>query len=106
MAKKGVLLIAVVLLGMACAAFADSNIAPPGEVSGVFDLTYASKYVWRGFTTYGSHGVIQPSIDLDWFGSGFGTKIKMDRAVGVGFVDVHRQSAPRKRWGFGGTCPG
>jgi len=99
MAKK-VILLAVVLLGMASVLFAEDNIAPPGEVKGVFDITYASKYIWRGFNIYGSHGVIQPSIDLDWFGSGFGTKLKVDRAVGVGFRNVEQGSHGGERWDY------
>lgn len=29
-----------------------------------FDVTYACKYVWRGFNLFGSRGAIQPSVDL------------------------------------------
>ena len=76
--KKGILLTAVILLSTA--GFAQ---AQEGELSGTFDVTYLSAYMWRGFDRYpGAHGegAIQPSIDLDLYGTGFGLNVLWSRA--------------------------
>jgi len=75
MKKKGTLLIAVILFGAMGLAQAQE-----GELHGVIDLTYQSKYVWRGFDIYGDKSAIQPSIDLDLYGTGFGINIMGHRA--------------------------
>lgn len=73
--KKGILLAVVVLLGTA--GFVQ---AQEGELHGVIDVTYLSKYVWRGFDIYGDKSAIQPSIDLDLYGTGFGINLMGHRA--------------------------
>jgi hypothetical protein len=84
MKKEGILLITVVLLSMAGFAHAQD------ELHGTIDFTYQSKYVWRGFDIYGDKSAIQPSIDLDLFGSGFGLNIAGHRANSSGFEDTER----------------
>jgi len=51
------------------------------------DVTYVSSYIWRGFDKYGpgSHSAIQPSIDVDLYGTGFGVKTWMSRANSSGY---------------------
>jgi hypothetical protein len=73
--KKGILLAAVILLSTA--GFAQ---AQEGELSGTVDLTYLSEYIWRGFALYDSQSAIQPSIDLDLYGTGFGLNVLWSRA--------------------------
>ena len=76
--KKGILLTAVILLSTA--GFAQ---AQEGELSGTIDVTYLSAYLWRGFDMYpGAHGegAIQPSIDLDLYGTGLGLNVLWSRA--------------------------
>lgn len=79
--KKGILLITVILLSTAGLVHAQE-----GQLSGTLDITYLSKYIWRGFDMYAqNHSAIQPSIDLDLYGTGFGINILMSRANGSGF---------------------
>ncbi len=81
--KKGILLAAVILLSTVGFAQAQE------ELSGTFDVTYLSAYLWRGFDMYpGAHGegAILPSIDLDLYGTGFGLNVLWSRA-NTGAVD-------------------
>jgi len=74
--KKGILLVAVILLSTI--GFAQAQ----DELSGTIDVTYLSAYIWRGFDqNQGAHGegVIQPSIDLDLYGTGFGLNVLWSR---------------------------
>ena len=73
--KKGSLLVVVILLGIA--GFVQAQDA---ELHGVIDVTYQSKYVWRGFDIYGDKSAIQPAIDLDLYGTGFGINLMAHRA--------------------------
>ncbi len=79
--KKGILLIAV-MLGMAGIVQAQE-----GELSGTLDLTYVTSYIWQGFDVYGpgSHSAIQPGINLDLYGTGFGMKVFSSRPNGSEF---------------------
>jgi hypothetical protein len=85
MKKQGVLLTAVVLF---CATSLIQ--AQDSELHGSFDLTYQSKYVWRGFTIFGSKGAIQPSLDVDLFGSGFGVNVMGHISTSSGYVNGER----------------
>jgi len=120
MRRKGVLLVAVVLL--IAAALAQAETSSPANNSGgtkelvatgdftdtkdlavpkdlaatsdfedkkdlgvTLDVTYVSRYIWRGFDTYkDNHSAIQPSIDLDLYGTGFGLNIWHSRSNGGG----------------------
>jgi len=84
--KKEVILIAVVILLSA----AGLTQAQERELHGVVDLTYQSKYIWRGFDVYGDKSAIQPSIDLDLYGTGFGINIMAHRANSSGYEDGER----------------
>ena len=75
MKKKGILLVTVMLLS----AWGIVQ-AQEGELHGVIDVTYLSKYVWRGFDIYGDKSAIQPSVDLDLYGTGFGVSVMGHRA--------------------------
>ena len=75
MKKQGVLLAAVILICVTGFAQAQDS-----ELHGSVDFTYQSKYVWRGFDVYGDKSAMQPSIDLDLFGTGLGVNIMGHRA--------------------------
>lgn len=83
--RKGILIIAAILFGTA--GFVQ---AQEGELHGVIDVTYQSKYIWRGFDVYNDKSAIQPSIDLDLYGTGFGINIAAHRANSDGFEDGER----------------
>jgi len=89
MKKKGILLVAAVLLSTAGFAQAQEPIPPAeGNLGVTFDVTYMSRYIWRGFDVYkNNHSAIQPSIDIDWYGTGFGTTVFHSRANRSGFVN-------------------
>jgi len=75
--KKGILLAAVILLSAAGFARAQEDV-----LSGTFDVTFLSSHIWRGFDVYSSnHPAIQPSLDLDLYGTGFGVKLLHSRAL-------------------------
>ena len=84
MKKECVLLTIVVLLSVA--GFAQAQ----DELHGTIDLTFQSKYIWRGFDVYGDKSAIQPSINLDLFGSGFGINIAGHRANSSGYENSER----------------
>ena len=75
MKKQGVLLAAVVLFCVVGFAQAQDS-----GLHGSVDLTYQSKYIWRGFDVYGDKSAMQPSIDLDLFGTGLGVNVMGHRA--------------------------
>ncbi len=85
MKKKAILLTVVILFSVGPLALAQQ-----GELSGTYELTYMSRYIWRGFDVYeNNHSAIQPlSLDLDLYGTGFGVKLFWSRAVGSGFENT------------------
>jgi hypothetical protein len=83
--KKGILLLAIVMSLTTVAAYAQD-----GELHGTIDLTYASRFIWRGYDATagghsGNHSAFQPSIDLDLFGTGFGLNVWSSRINKSGF---------------------
>ena len=76
----------VIILGvLMLAGWTGSLLADTGELHGVVGAEYDSKYVWRGFTVYGSKSAIHPFVDLDLFGTGFGINITGHRANSNGY---------------------
>jgi len=76
MKKETILLTVVVLLSTVGLAQAQE-----GKLSGTLDFTWQNSYIWRGFDMYGeSRGALQPSIDLDLYGTGFGVNVFWSRA--------------------------
>jgi hypothetical protein len=68
--KKSFVLGTLLLLGWTGCLLAES-----GDLHGVVGTEYTSRYIWRGFTVYGSHSATHPFVDLDLFGSGFGLNV-------------------------------
>ena len=86
--EKGILLATIVLLSMAGLVQAQE-----GQLSGSIDLTYLSSYIWRGFDYYANdHSAIQPGINLDLYGTGFGVGVLHSRAIGGEFENAERIS--------------
>lgn len=63
--------------------------AQEGELHGVVDFTYQSKYLWRGIDVYGDKSAMQPSVMLD-LGSGLGLSAEGHRANSSGFETTER----------------
>jgi hypothetical protein len=81
--KKGVTIAASVVVlaasGMACA-------WEFGDVGIDVGTTYVSRYIWRGFDSYGNnHSAIQPYVDFTFGDSGFRAQVWWSRANGSGF---------------------
>ncbi len=67
--QKCVLLILTVLMTMASLCYGES---PQQKKVGVtLNTKFVSKHIWRGFDVFKDKGAVQPSLNLDWFGSGF-----------------------------------
>jgi len=64
--------------------------AQNSELHGSVDLTYQSKYVWRGFDVYNDKSAVQPSLDLDLFGTGLGVNVMGHRANSSGYENAER----------------
>jgi len=77
--KKVILLTAVILLSATTFAQAQE------ELTGTVDITYMSQYIWRGYNLYGNQSTIQPSIDLDLYGTGLGLNVIWKRANTSGY---------------------
>ena len=60
------------------------------ELHGSVDLTYQTKYIWRGFDVYNDKSAVQPSLDLDLFGTGLGVNVMGHRANSSGYEAAER----------------
>ena len=75
--KKGIFTALAVLMAVV-------GLAQAEDLHGTIDVTYGTKYMWRGFDTYNDKSAIHPSIDLDLFGTGFGLNVTGHRANSSG----------------------
>ncbi len=82
--KQIVLLAAIVLMAVTVPVQAQD------ELHGTVELTYQSKYVWRGFDIYDDKSAIQPSVTLDLYGTGFGISAMGHRANSDEFENGER----------------
>jgi hypothetical protein len=83
--EKKILVTAVFMLAIVGIAQAQES-----ELHGSVDLTYQSKYIWRGFDIYGDKSAMQTSLDLDLFGTGLGVDIMGHRANSSGYEEGER----------------
>jgi hypothetical protein len=82
--KQKVLLAAVVVLA------STALVQAQGELHGFLDLTYQSKYLWRGIDVYGDKSAIAPTLMLDLYGTGFGFSTEGHRANSGDFETIER----------------
>ena len=82
--KQIVLFVAIILMAVAVPVRAQD------ELHGSVEVTYLSKYVWRGIEIFGNQSVIQPAVNVDLFGTGFGISAMGHRANSSGFEDSER----------------
>jgi len=85
--KQIVLFVAIILMAAAVPAQAQD------ELHGAVDVTYQSKYLWRGIDVYDDKSAIQPSVILDLYGTGFGISVEGHRANSSGHE-------VRERWDY------
>jgi len=55
-----------------------------------FDLTYTSKWMSKGIEAYGQQGGLFKTLDFDFWGTGFGTKVTHRNATSSGYVNAER----------------
>jgi hypothetical protein len=80
MKKMAFLVMTVILLSTTGLAQSQEN-----ELGVTLDVTYVGRHIDKGFDCYKeNHSAIQPSIDLDLYGTGFGAKIWNCRTNGGG----------------------
>jgi hypothetical protein len=82
--KQKVLFAAIVLLATT------ALVQAQGELHGSLDVTYQSKYMWRGIDVYGDKSAVQPTVMLDLYGTGFGVSVQGHRANASGFETTER----------------
>ena len=82
--KQKVLFAAIVLLATT------ALVQAQGELHGSLDVTYQSKYLWRGIDIYDDKSAIQPSVILDLYGTGFGISVEGHRANSSEFETTER----------------
>jgi len=68
--KKILLIFAILFSGM------DWAQAQENRLGVTFNLTYVSKYMSKGAESYGQQGGLFKTIDLDFFGTGFGVNVR------------------------------
>ena len=86
MKKKFVLCLALLFIATTIS-YAQSMLEPTTEptIKGTLDLTYTTKYVWRGFQVFKNQSAIHPSIDLFSPQTNFGFNLTVHRANSSGF---------------------
>jgi len=72
----------MVLCGTAPAAEKDLGVT--------LSVTYLSKWLSKGARAYGNQGAVFETIDLDFYGSGFGVNVTHRHATSSGYVDKER----------------
>jgi len=82
--KQIVLFVAIIVMAAAV------PVRAQGELHGAVDVTYQSKYLWRGIDVYDDKSAIQPSVILDLYGTGFGVSVEGHRANSSGFESTER----------------
>ncbi len=82
--KQIVLFVAIIVMAAAV------PVRAQGELHGAVDVTYQSKYLWRGIDVYDDKSAIQPSVILDLYGTGFGVSVEGHRANSSGFETTER----------------
>jgi uncharacterized protein (TIGR02001 family) len=80
------LLVCMVALLAASAGVHAAEQAAPQDMGVTVDVTYVSKYIWRGFDLYDDKGAVQPSVSVD-LGGGFSATTWMSYAGASGAVD-------------------
>jgi len=88
--RKVFLFVAVVIVGVAGLTYAEEAQVEKKKLGVSLDLTYMSKYLSKGARGYGQQGALFKTIDLDFYGTGFGVKVTHRNAIASGYVDKQR----------------
>ena len=85
--KRGFLLVAAAVIMLS---IRPVSRAEEGELGVTYDLSYHSRWLSKGVQGYGQQGAIFNTIDIDFYGSGFGAKVVHRNATSSGYVDKQR----------------
>jgi hypothetical protein len=88
---KKLLILAVLAVTSAVVMAQDNSMGYDAGLTGSIDLTYQSKYIWRGFDVFQNDDhAAQLTANLDFFGTGFGMNVVGHRAIGSGHENDER----------------
>ncbi len=85
MYRKKILLTTVIFLSAVGLAQAEED-----KLGVTLDVTYMSKRMSKGSESYGQQGALFKTIDLDFWGTGFGVAVKHRDATSSGYVDKEK----------------
>jgi hypothetical protein len=89
---KRVIMALMVILVITSGAIAQETLEEEKKIGVTLDFTYLSRWLSKGFPVYGDQGALFQTLDLDFYGSGFG------------LITVHRSSTSnyddRERFDF------
>jgi len=83
--NKAIVVAAIILLTVPAQARTEEK-----RLGVTFDLSYHSTWLSKGAKGYGKQGALFKTIDLDFFGTGFGAKVTHRNATASGYVDSTR----------------
>ena len=66
------------------------TVAQDKDLGITLDFTYTSKWMSKGVEAYGQKGGLFKTIDFDFWGTGFGTKVTHRNATSSGYVNSER----------------
>ena len=96
--KKGMILVTAAVL-LSTVAWAAEGDAEMGDIGVDVDLTFVSKYIWRGIDKLDDTAAFQPSINFD-LGSGFSTGIWASIPGGGGTMASGSSRVNAEEWRY------
>jgi hypothetical protein len=87
--KREILLLSVLVLVMGVS-ISQGQETEKGKLGVTLDVTYMSKCMCKGSESYGQQGALLKTIDLDFWGTGFGAAVKHRNATSSGYVDKQK----------------
>jgi len=88
---KKLLILVVLALASGMVSAQDDSVGYNAGLTGSIDLTFQSKYIWRGFDVFPNNDpAAQLTANLDFFGTGFGMNVVGHRAIGSGHENDER----------------
>jgi hypothetical protein len=87
--KREILLLSVLVLVMGVSV-SQGQETEKGKLGVTLDVTYMSKWMSKGKEGYGQQGGLFKTIDLDFWGTGFGAAVTHQEATASGWVNKER----------------
>ncbi|MCF7972655.1 MAG: hypothetical protein K9N55_02455 [Phycisphaerae bacterium] len=88
---KKLLILAVLVMASGVVVAQDNSVGYDAGLTGSIDLTYQSRYIWRGFDVFSDNDpAAQLTANLNFFDTGFGMNVVGHRAIGSGHENDER----------------